>query len=440
VLTLNEIIIEDPVLKGQTLCSKVTTNDLGKFLKTRELFVEYDSDISVNDSLLTIPLTATVLPLAWLTGSDIYVSCIDRSFKESMDKLQNYFKSIYPRAPFTTDIHAEELLENKIEVTETEKKTGLLFSGGADSMYSLLTNMHLKPRMIMFWGIDDFSYPERKGHWDKTINIYREFAERKNLDFNLVKTNISQILDNRRIGHRFYRELYNGEVRVALQHSLILLPILAPLSMERFNHVIIAASFIPSYDFSKNPRAAVPKADEQIKWADLTVKHDGFTESRNDKIIGAISDYIKIDNLTLRVCLRSPLNKGSINDSTCEKCLRTIASLTLAGVDPNICGFHVDDSTFRSMKIYWENARFSHPGYHWNQIKNSIPAKIEHDIYGSKKFFDWFRDFDFMKTEKNWFYVDLYNSLPYKIAKQLDKAYQKLGINVHQEPVIRENT
>lgn len=439
-ISLSKIIIEDPILKGQTLTSKVTTKDYGNYLKTNELFIEYDTDVNVDNSLLNLPLTATMLPLAWLTGSNIYVNSIDRKFKESMDQLQNLFSAMYPRVNFTTKIVADKLVEHKIKITDSEKRTGLLFSGGADSIYSLLTNLHLKPRLVMFWGIDDFPYPERPDHWEKTIAIYREFANRKGIDLNLVKTNISQIFDNRRINHRFHRELYNGDVRVALQHSLVLIPVLAPLSEGRFNHVIMAASFIPSYDFSKHPRAAVPEADEKIRWADITVKHDGFGVSRNDKIFGEISNYLKQDNIMLRVCLRSPFIKGSINDSICEKCLRTIASLTLAGVDPNKCGFQVDESTFKAMKNFWENARFSHPGFHWTQIKNSIPDEITYDIYGSKNFFEWFRGFDFQTTEKNWFYVDLYNDLPYPVAKQLDKIYQKLGINVHQEPVIREKT
>ena len=435
---MSDITIQDPILKNQKLFSKVEAGDLNKYIKTRELFIEYDTELFVDDSILNIPIISNILPLAWLAGSNIYVKNLDKNFKISMDKLKQFFKSIYPKAPFTTEIFAEELIENKIKIDNPDRKTGLLFSGGADSVYSLLTNMNLKPRLIMSWGIDNFPYPERSEHWEKTISIYKEFASQKGLDFNLVKTNASQVLDTRRIGHRFHRELYDGAIRAALQHSLILLPLAAPLSMGRFNHLIIASTFIPSYDFSKHPRAAVPEADERIIWADLTVKHDGFALSRNDKIFDEIAEYLKRDPFTLRVCLRSPFIDGKINDSTCEKCLRTIASLTLAGVDPNLCGFQVDDSTFKEMRKYWENAKFSHPGYHWTQIKNAIPSILDDDFYGSKEFFEWFRGFDFKTVEKNWFYRDLYTALPYSIAKYLDMLYGKIGIQVHQEPVMRE--
>ena len=437
---MSEIIIEKPVLKGRSLRCRVTSLELGNYIKENELFIDYDADIYADESILSIPLLATVLPLAWLSGADIIVERIDKNFKEAMIKVQDTFKTIYPLIPFNTEIHADEVVDNRLEPQDNEYRTGLLFSGGADSMYSLLTNMNLNPRLLMTWGLDNFPYPEHPEHWNKTIEIYQAFAERKKLDFNLIKTNVTQILDNRRISHRYHRELYDGAVRSALQHSLVLLPLVAPLSTNRFDNVIIAASFTPSYDFSKNPRAAIPQIDESIIWADLSVKHDGFNLSRNEKIFGPISDFLKNDELVLRVCLRSAYVDGKINDSTCEKCLRTIASLTLAGVDPNHCGFKVDESTFRLMRSYWEKARFSHPGFHWTEIKKAIPEEITQDMYGSKDFFEWFRSFDFKSVEKNWSYVDLYNSLPYWTAKNLDRIFMRLGINVHQEPVKRDKT
>lgn len=436
---MGDIFVEGPVLKDEKLKATVSTsNDLDKYLKNRELFIEYDSEVYADTSILNIPLTATMLPLAWLTGSDIHVDSLDRTFKESMEDLKHVFKEMYPKASFNTEIIANEIVNNKIGELDPERKTGLLFSGGADSMYSLLTNMKQNPRLLMLWGTDNFPYPEHSEHWEKTIAIYQEFAERKKLDLHIIKTNISQILNDRRLEHRFHKELYNGMLRFALQHSLVLLPTVAPLSTGRFDHMIIASTFIPSYDFSTHPRAAVPNADEKIIWADLTLKHDGYPASRNDKILGKISNHLKNDNLTLRVCLRSPFLDGNINDSTCEKCFRTIASLSLAGIDPNTCGFSVDESTFIDMKTYWEKANFSHPGYHWTQIKNAIPLEIEHDLFGSKKFFDWFRDFDFKTTQKVWFFTDLYNLLPYQLARPLDMFYKKFRINVHVEPVIRK--
>ena len=97
------------------------------------MFVKYDTEIYADKSILNIPLTASVLPLAWLSGSNIVVDTLDKGFKESMDALQTVFMSMLPLAPFKTEIYVDELVENKIIPDDQERKTGLLFSGGVDS-------------------------------------------------------------------------------------------------------------------------------------------------------------------------------------------------------------------------------------------------------------------------------------------------------------------
>ena len=430
---MGKIRVGEPVLNGRQLTCKVsTTEGLEKYLNDSELFIEYDTDVVNDPSILNIPLTATILPLAWLTGSDVIVGALDKTFKHSMDKLQKLFKEMFPLAKFTTEIKAKELVDNKIKVFDPERRTGLLFSGGVDSTYSLIKNLEKKPRLIMHWGVDNFLYPDRNDHWEKTISTYKEFAEKNNLAFNLVKTNISQILDDRRIEHRFHGELYDGKLRFALQHSLVLLPLVAPLSMNKFDALIIAASDTPQWDYVIRPRAAKPSTDELIIWGDLKVEHHGYI-SRNEKI-KTIADYQRDNDLILRVCLRSTLTDGNFNDSTCEKCLRTIASLALMGVDPNSCGFKVDESTFNLMRSFWVNRKTSLLAPVWRELQALIPNEIDNDFNGSKNFFEWFKDFDFESAEKTWFYTDLYMALPYKLASLLDVIYRKLGINVHENP------
>jgi len=110
---LGEIYIEGSKLNGRRICNLLkVSEDLKRFIKTPEMFVEYDVDIYADKSILNIPITATILPLAWLTGSDLYVDTLDRTFKENMDKLQLVFKEIHPDIPFTTEIHAKKLIDN----------------------------------------------------------------------------------------------------------------------------------------------------------------------------------------------------------------------------------------------------------------------------------------------------------------------------------------
>ena len=435
---MGEIIINEPVLIDRKLIHKLSVSpNLNKFVKNLELFIEYNSEIYADESILNIPLTAAILPLAWLTGTDVYVGTLDSRFHKSMGLLQQEFAKRYPRAPFKTEIHAEKLVENKINITD-QNRTGLLFSGGVDSTYSLINNIEHNPRLLMIWGVDNFAFPEHSDHWLKMIKVYKEFSNKQNLSFHIVKTNISQLLNDRKIEHSFHRELYDGSFRFALQHSLVLLPTFAPLSINRFDKLLISSGTTHELVVQaiNKPRAARPWADEKIVWANLEVDHHGLI-GRHEKVLG-IKDYVENNELTLRVCLKSKLIDGNLNDSTCEKCLRTIASLVLAGVDPNECGFKVDKSTFPNMKSFWEKRKTFGVDHTWREISTLIPDQYDFDYYGSKEFFEWFKDFDFKIIEKNWFYTDLYMRLPYRLARLLDTIYKKLDINVHESPTLRE--
>jgi hypothetical protein len=231
------------------------------------------------------------------------------------------------------------------------------------------------------------------------------------------------------IQHDFHEMLYDGSLRARLQHSLVLLPLAAPLSIGRFDRLLIAASQDPSYSFIERPWGGTPTADEKIIWADLTVEHDGFIH-RTKKITGSIREYMKNEKITLQVCLRP-----KINCCACEKCYRTITSLILAGIDPRDCGFDIDHETFDRIKSYFMSAKMSFSGtdYRWTPVQKLILKETCIDICGSKKFLKWFKDFDLRSTKKNvQLYRDLYYKMPYNIAKLLDKIYQIADINIHE--------
>jgi len=434
---MGDIYIKEPVLEKQRLISQITvTPNLGKYIKNNRLFVEYDTDIQAEDSILNIPIIATVLPLAWLTGSDIHVAVLDRRFKESMTKLKNLFAEMYPKASFNTEIKVNRLEDNNIIAKGQDNRTGLLFSGGVDSTYSLMKNIDLNPQLVMIWGFDNFPYPERADYWKKVTETYQSFAENKRLDINIIKTNITQILNEIRIEHMFHKELYDGTMREGLRQSILPLAVAAPLSINRFNHFLIAASFMHGLDFSVHPRATLPELDETIAWANLEVEHHGFLD-RTEKII-YLSKILEKDTLQLRVCVRSKLFDDKLNDSKCEKCIRTFLPIMLLGIDPNSCGFNVDETTFKTIMDYWEQkSRPLVPFLSYRKMQNMISPQMDYNIPGSKEFIEWFRDFDFPPSTKNWFYTDLHMKLPYPLARLMFKLYNKLNIDVRGGPCKR---
>jgi len=169
---MNEIIIQDTELSKHRVTSSFSVSKkLEKYIKNHNFFAEYDVDVTADKSILNIPITSVILPLAWLTGSNIYVDEIDYAFKESMEEVKKEYMKMYPKIPFTTEIKADKVVENKNRVDPSER-TGLLFSGGIDSTYSLVSNLRLKPRMIMIWGIEGHPYPKYLDYWKNVISTY----------------------------------------------------------------------------------------------------------------------------------------------------------------------------------------------------------------------------------------------------------------------------
>jgi len=63
--------------------------------------------------------------------------------------------------------------------------------------------------------------------------------------------------------------------------------------------------------------------------------------------------------------------------------------------------------------------------------RKEIPDNIEYDLYGSKEFFMWLRSYHKPHERDVWRYRELYDSLPYQLAKILNEIYKKLKINIH---------
>jgi len=429
---MSNIVIQGLEFNDNKITNRLTvSNNLKKYVNSYELFVEYDNQIYADESILNIPLIATIIPLAWLTGSNITVESIDSTFKESMEDLQLYFKDIYPLIPFTTEIKAKKIIENNNDIEDSKKRTGLLFSGGVDATYSMITNLQYEPRLIMHWGVEGKPYPFYQKYWKLVTETYSRFADRFGLPFNIVKTNVLTILNRRRLEHRYSKELLYGSLWVRLQHSLVLLGLTAPLSIKRFDRLLIAASEWPrsieTQDSKNRPHAARPESDERIKWSNLRVIHDGYIERY--KKAKSLAEYFKDDELILRVCLNRKAAPHTLNCNQCEKCCRTIVQLIQAGIDPNQCGFKVNDSSSFDTMIHY----YTHHGLDSYAVnsKEIIPNALNSDIYGSKHYFEWLQDFEVPEREQSLFFRDIYDTLPYLLATKLDILYEIFGINIH---------
>jgi hypothetical protein len=430
---MDEIKLKSENIDGKSVKSIVNAPvRIRKYIKSSELFLQYDKEITSNESILNIPLLSIVLPLAWLTDTNIRVETLDKRYHESMYLLKEEMNKIFPYKRFKTEIIVENLVENSVEANGT----ALLFSGGVDSMYSLLTNLEKKPSLVMIWGTDTHIYPEHAKHWNELELIYTSMANIMDLNFFMVRTNACKILDDRRIDHDYHEVLCSGWIRMKLLHSLELIPLVAPLSCGRFNECLLAGTIYPSFPFDIWSIGTIPSTDEKIVWADVSTKHDGFIP-RMDKV-KAISEYMKKNDITLKVC-----TKPEFNCSRCSKCYRTIISLLLYRVDPNTCGFKVTEKTFEEMRRYYEKTTFNviEVSQFLQPMQALVFEKNESIIPGSAEFLEWFKNLDLKdKTTDTWTLRKVYNELPYPLALLYSTFLRKVGVNIHPTSYIQACT
>jgi hypothetical protein len=342
---------------------------------------------------------------------------------KSMDELKHIFNKMYPKLTTSSKIIVNNLVENKIG------KVGIAqpFSGGVDSLHTAISNLKLNPRLIMIWGVEGQSYPQNVNYWENNIELYRKFADEKKLAFNVIKTNVRNVVYERRVEHDFH-DILNGEsLLMRMSLPFVILGVMAPLSVGRFNRLIISSTVDPSYDYQKRQYSSQPDVDNKFSWADLKVNHFGLVP-RFNKISGILKEYMNENDLFFRVCLT---HQEVTNCSKCEKCFITILHLALAEIDPNNHGFDVSEKTYKMIKqaIKTQKIRSFALDSYWYHLQKIIPEKIEKDIHSSKGFFEWYKKYE-IKEKKNKNMKDrIYINIPFELVPLLDSLY-KIGYKI----------
>lgn len=179
-------------------------------------------------------------------------------------------------------------------------------------------------------------------------------------------------------------------------HGIALLGLSATVTVvENIGTMLIAATYTQEF---KYPWGSHPLIDNELSWADVKVVHNGYQLSRQEKIRYVLKDYIRNNKRypLLRSCW---IQFRDFNCSKCEICCRTITSLVLENIDPNKCGFNVDNGFFDFLKENFSKGRDRFIQGEdwvcmWNDIQRHIPKKMRHNLFNSKEFFRWFRDLD----------------------------------------------
>ena len=356
------------------------------FLKDTS-YVEYDPGIDINRldrSLLVIPVVGAITPTAWALGAGINTPVLDAAYLRALERFKEPFRALHPAFSCDGEIKAREERINP----QTGKRAGLLYSGGVDSSLTYLRNRDKKPDLFSIWGVLDIPTAEKK-FWNRMRADIRETASREGVETFQIKTDIFRNINHEQLTKEFGYGWW-GEVSM----GLFMLSMCAPAAVAReIGTLMISAAVKEGY---QGPASSDPALDSKISWAGgMTVLHEGYDLSRQEKIEYLCREENRHYVAKLRVCWDSA---GETNCGRCEKCLRTIAGLVVAGMHPNRCNFNIDNKTLAYLADCFNKGIIElHSGQiaMWRDIQQRAPGRSELDVPGMTQFLDWLKRFDF---------------------------------------------
>ena len=386
-------LLNDKTIVFKFSCSK----QIRDCFLSDKIYIQYDRSIrGLDSSVLNIPAVSGLITIAWAHGADLYVEELDRTYLESLRKIQPVMTKMYPDFP-SSKINVRKVVSN----TFCNDKYGLLFSGGIDCITSYIKHKSKKPELIYVWGIDVRSYDTES--WKKTSKMFADFLAREGVRISVIRTNIHEIVDKYFLHRKFGLDWWQN-----VSFCVALTGLCAPLTcVADVKSLLIASDTTSGFRY---PLGSYPLYNSNISWADIQVTLDNPELSRQLKIRYFLKDFTEnYFHPFLKVC-----NKGdevASNCGVCEKCHRSIVGLVVEGIDPVKCGFNnVDRETFEKIrerfyskdlltrKFFIESRGEFYNRmadiFLWEDIHQHIPEKINHDVRGSKEFLEWFRSFN----------------------------------------------
>jgi hypothetical protein len=302
--------IASSVIRTSPLASDFARLHVAVTADRRELALEYWIDLPADLAPRRLPgdaLVLMLLPLACYFDEDIVLDePVDALLHENLKGVQHVWRSWYPRLSYV-QIHAPVAAP-----TPEGRPRGTLssFSGGIDSFFSLLRH---RDRVTHLLSIAGFNTP-----MDDLDNMRRDLGPIAQM---LGKRHVP-VRTNIRYGDNPPTPYSITEMMCDMAHGC-LLAAFAHLMQDRFDVYLIPAT----HHYARlHPYGSHPLTDPLFSSASLRVVHDGaaFDRIERTEFVARSDEALSV----LHVCTRD-FNHG--NCSTCQKCLRTMATLDLVG-------------------------------------------------------------------------------------------------------------
>jgi hypothetical protein len=257
-------------------------------------------------------LAALVMP-AMALGEDLVVKApvsrrLMRSARTVMEIYAAWWPELHPVAIEAADTRTTGLPTTAHEATAV----GLFFTTGVDSFYSLLKDVgreadpgHEPVTHLVFANFEQQSGHDYEGFLGRIGHVAQGTRRRQVV----VETNVRQLFDST-VSWLAYHGAALAAVALALQGLLRSCLIAAS---DQYRHL--------------PPLGSHPVLDHLWSSEHLEIVHDGAEASRTDKIARHLAtSRLALENLG--VCW---ISKPGYNCGVCEKCLRTMVALELAG-------------------------------------------------------------------------------------------------------------
>lgn len=283
----------------------------------------------IPESIRILPFLSQILPVAWITDAKIRMPFCDMDFFEAIEDVKKGYENMYPMVRFGGKLCVGQLEENRLP---EKGKSIACFSGGLDSLSTVIGHINEKPTLVSLWGADiPFDDPES---WASTERVITDDTEKLGLKSLTVHTSFRKLLKEGELCARV-RDSGDGWWH-GFQHGLGILGHMAPIAWaEKAKTVYIAASFTDRD--SGYTCASDPSIDNHVKFCGAKVVHDGFNVNRQQKVQRILEWCEEHEqNIMLQVCWKS---HGKGNCCHCEKCCRTMLELITEKTDPKDYGF-----------------------------------------------------------------------------------------------------
>ena len=364
------------------------------FVDTK-FYAEYPESVErVPKALLNIPVLSTIIHFAVAIGAEVEVGEVDAEYLKACINVQDYLRT----APGFESLKCAAKISGKPVKTSYEAPNqGLLFSGGSDSTCSWIKRRYEDPRLYLIWGLDVPTWWNE--FWMKVEQQYRWLYPR------IVKTNTEDLYATNKL-YALGAKLTEG-YRPTYSFSVNALGLLAPLTYLDGVGLLQLSSTYPSRHYL-NPRYPWARfrpsfiVNQFWRWGSTRCLEVDHEYSTLEKIESFLKPHVDAGNkVFLRSCgHRANLLKYKLertNCLECDKCGRTISMLAVAGVDPREVGFPVEGVHWARCRSDIEAKRWNpvYLKYHFEEVRDHIPAVISEDYAGSKGFLNWLRGYHF---------------------------------------------